>query len=66
MDGVYDVVLSMIGFNIAHCDNIHLGAKARTGGMGMLNWLPWKILMTMRYHQQTLIGERGLDFFACS
>jgi hypothetical protein len=50
MDGVYDVVLSMIGFNIAHCDNIHLGAKAKTSWIGMLSWLPWKILMTMRYH----------------
>ena len=48
MDSVYDLVLSIIGFNIAHCDNIHLGAKARTGWM--LSWLPWKILMTMRYH----------------
>ena len=50
MDSVYDLVLSIIGFNIAHCDNIHLGAKARTGGMGMPSWLPWKILMAMRYH----------------
>jgi len=50
MDGVYDVVLSIIGFSIAHCDNIHLGAKARTGGMGMPSWLPWKILMMVRYH----------------
>ena len=35
-DGVCDVVLSIIGFNIALSD--HLGVKARTGGM--MSWLP--------------------------